>query len=403
MVSKAARIAIIGGGLGGLSAAIALKKIAGVQATVFEQSNKHDEVGAGVTIAPNACRVLDKLGLLEPMQRAGAIPDGHGVYLDAMGHVITDAAWEDTSGRYRNIGMYRPDMIDILAQAVDPEAIRLHHRAKSVEMLDSGVRVHFENGKQEDFDAVIGADGIRSVVRKAVGQPTNFVYSGYMAYRGVIDAADLPKDWKRVSQTWMGNDRHLMTYPLQQHKLYNYVACVPSDRPLKGPWSGPADVAEVHAEFGRQKWDPRVGQFLSAIKETFWWGLFDIDPLTNWSRGPITLLGDAAHSMIPHQGQGVNQAFEDCITLAYFLNEANSVSDIPEAFRRYTAARMQRAVILQVGSRRAGSMFDSQLQFTDTKKRNTDITSGRDFRRAVVFDYDALKVAENTLQRFKRV
>jgi salicylate hydroxylase len=80
--------------------------------------------------------------------------------------------------------MYRPDMIDILAQAVDPEAIRLHHRAKSVEMLDSGVRVHFENGKQEDFDAVIGADGIRSVVRKAVGQPTNFVYSGYMAYRG---------------------------------------------------------------------------------------------------------------------------------------------------------------------------------------------------------------------------
>ena len=403
MVSKAAKIAIIGGGLGGLSAAIALKKIAGVQATVFEQSNKHDEVGAGVTIAPNACRVLDKLGLLEPMQRAGAIPDGHGVYLDAMGHVITDAAWEDTSGRYRNIGMYRPDMIDILAQAVDPEAIRLHHRAKSVEMLDSGVRVHFENGKQEDFDAVIGADGIRSVVRKAVGQPTNFVYSGYMAYRGVIDAADLPKDWKRVSQTWMGNDRHLMTYPLQQHKLYNYVACVPSDQPLKGPWSGPANVAEVHAEFSRQKWDPRVGQFLSAIKEAFWWGLFDIDPLTNWSCGPIALLGDAAHSMIPHQGQGVNQAFEDCITLAYFLNEADGVSDIPEAFRRYTAARMQRATILQVGSRRAGAMFDSQLQFTNAKKRNVDIASGRDFRKAVVFDYDALRVAENTLQRFKRV
>ncbi len=402
MLDKATRIGIVGGGLGGLSAAIALKKIAGIQATVFEQSDKHDEVGAGVTIAPNACRVLDKLGLLKAMQDAGAIPDGHGLYLDALGNVVTDAAWEDTSGQYKNIGMYRPDMIDILAKAVDPAAIRLHHRAKSVEMIGSGVRVHFENGAQEDFDAVIGADGIRSVVRQAVGQPTNFVYSGYMAYRGVIDADDLPKDWKRVSQTWMGNDRHLMTYPLQQHKLYNYVACVPSDRPLKGHWSGPADVAEVHAEFSRQKWDPKVEQFLSAIKETFWWGLFDIEPLTNWSRGPIALLGDAAHSMIPHQGQGVNQAFEDCITLAYFLKEANSISDIPEAFRRYTAARMQRAVILQVGSRRAGAMFDSQLQFTNTRKRNVDITSGRDFRRAVVFDYDALKVAENTLQRFKR-
>ena len=107
--------------------------------------------------------------------------------------------------------------------------------------------------------------------------------------------------------------------------------------------------------------------------------------------------------MIPHQGQGVNQAFEDCITLAYFLNEADGVSDIPEAFRRYTAARMQRATILQVGSRRAGAMFDSQLQFTNAKKRNVDIASGRDFRKAVVFDYDALRVAENTLQRFKRV
>jgi salicylate hydroxylase len=320
-----------------------------------------------------------------------------------MGNLVTDAAGEDTSKQYQNIGMYRPDMIDILVQAVDPDAIRLHHRAKSIEMLDPGVRVHFENGKQEDFDAVIGADGIRSVVRKAVGQPTRFVYSGYMAYRGVIDAFDLPKDWNRISQTWMGNDRHLMTYPLQRHKLYNYVACVPSDRPLKGPWSGPADVDEIKTEFSRQAWDPRVHRFISAIKETFWWGLFDIDPLANWSRGPIALLGDSAHSMIPHQGQGVNQAFEDCITLAFFLKQAESARDIPEAFRRYTAVRMQRATILQVGSRRAGAMFDSQLQFTNTRKRNADLASGRDFRRAAIFDYDALKVAEKALERFKRL
>jgi salicylate hydroxylase len=403
MLSQTTRIGIVGGGLGGLTAAIALKKIAGIQATVFEQSNKHDEVGAGVTIAPNAARVLEKFGLLESMQRAGAIPDGHGVYLDAKGNVITDAAWEDSAKQYQNIGMYRPDMIDILAKAVDPEAIRLNHRATSVEMVGSGVRVRFANGKHEDFDAVVGADGIRSVVRNAVGQPSNFVYSGCIAYRGVIDASDLPKDWNRISQTWLGNDRHLMTYPLQQHKLYNYVACVPSDRPLKGPWSGAADVAEIKTEFSRQEWDPRVQQFISQIKEAFWWGLFDNDPLTNWSRGPIALLGDAAHCMIPHQGQGVNQVFEDSITLAFFLKEADSVRDIPEAFRRYTAVRMQRATILQVGSRRAGAMFDSQFQFTDTRKRDVDLTSGRDFRRAAVFDYDALKVAEKALQRFKRI
>ncbi|QEA13452.1 FAD-dependent monooxygenase [Comamonas flocculans] len=403
MLSQDTRIAIVGGGLAGLTAAVALQKIAGVRATVFEQSNKHDEVGAGVTVAPNGSRMLDKLGLFEPIRDAGATPDGHGVYLDALGNVVTDAAWEDSAKKYQNVGIFRPDLIDILAGAVDPDMIRLHHRASSVELLDKGVRVHFTNGEQEDFDAVIGADGIRSVVRAAVGQQTGFVYSGFIAYRGVIDAADLPRDWNRISQTWMGNDRHLMTYPLQQHKLYNYVACVPSSRPLHGPWSGPAQVSEVHAEFERQKWDPRVHEFLSHIKETFWWGLFDIEPLTNWSRGPIALLGDAAHSMIPHQGQGVNQAFEDCLTLAYFLKEADSVSDIALAFRRYTAVRMQRATILQVGSRRAGWMFDSQFQFTDTEKRDVDITSGRDFRRAAVFDYDALKVAEMALKRFKKL
>ena len=101
MLGTSTRIGIVGGGLGGLSAAIALKKIAGIEATVFEQSYKHDEVGAGVTIAPNGSRVLDKLGLLEPMHRAGAIPDGTGVYLDAMGNLVTEAAWEDSAKRYR--------------------------------------------------------------------------------------------------------------------------------------------------------------------------------------------------------------------------------------------------------------------------------------------------------------
>ena len=403
MLSKATRVAIIGGGIGGLTAAIALKKIAGIQATVFEQSDKHDEVGAGVTIAPNGARILDQLGVLEPMKRSGAIPDGHGVYLDALGNVVTDAAWEDTSGQYQNIGMYRPDLIKLLAAEVDPDALRMPQRVASVEGLDSGARVHFADGGQDDFDAVIGADGIRSVVREVVGQASNYVYSGYMAYRGVINASDLPADWKRISQTWMGNDRHLMTYPLHQHQLYNYVANIPSDRPLRGHWSGPADVAELKAEFARQEWDPRVHEFLAQIKETFWWGLFDIEPLTNWSRGHVALLGDAAHGMIPHQGQGMNQAFEDGITLAFFLKHADRVSDIPEAFRRYTAVRMQRAVILQVGSRRAGAMFDSQYQFTDTRKRDVDITSGRDFRRAAVFDYDALKVAEEGLKRFGRI
>lgn len=403
MVSQNTRVAIIGGGMGGLTAAIALTKIAGVQVTVFEQARQLGEVGAGVTVAPNAARVLEKLGVLDEIRRVGAVPDGHGVYLDAMGGMVTDAAWEDTARQYQNIGMYRPDLINALAREIDPETVRLGHRLTSVETVGSGVRVAFENGAEEVFDAVIGADGIRSVVRDAVDQHPEPVYSGYIFYRGVMDASRLPDDWPMISQVWMGNRRHFMCYPLQQRKLFSFVAGIPSDRPLNGPWSGPAEVSELAAEFAGDDWDPRLQHFIGLIDKTFWWGLFDHEPLTNWSRGPITLLGDAAHAMLPHQGQGANQAIEDSMALATFLAAADDVSDIPEAFRRYTSVRMQRTAILQNGSRRAGAMFDAQYEFADLKKRDADIRVGRDFRRGAVFDYDAQKVAEQALNRFRKV
>ncbi|MBC9927838.1 MULTISPECIES: FAD-dependent monooxygenase [unclassified Leucobacter] len=403
MVSQTTRIAVIGGGMGGLTAAIALTRIAGVQVTVFEQASKLGEVGAGVTVAPNAARVLDTLGVLEKIKELGAVPDGHGVYLDAMGKMVTDAAWEDSAKQYQNIGMYRPDLINALAEGVDPESIRLGHRLTSVQALESGVRVEFENGVHEEFDAVVGADGIHSVVRKAVDQHPEPVYSGYIVYRGVIDASRLPEDWPMISQVWMGDNRHFMCYPLQQRNLFNFVAGIPSDRPLNGPWSGPAEVSELAAEFAGDGWDPKLQHFIGLIDKTFWWGLFDHEPLTNWSRGPIALLGDAAHTMLPHQGQGVNQAIEDSMALATFLAAAENVSDIPEAFRRYTAVRMQRTAILQNGSRRSGAMFDAQYEFADLAKRDADIRVGRDFRRSAVFDYDAQKVAEQALNRFRRI
>lgn len=403
MLNQTTRIGIIGGGMGGLTAALALKKIAGIGATVFEQASGHDEVGAGVTVAPNACRQLDRLGVLEPMQEAGAIPDGHGVYLDSMGNMVTDAAWVDSSGKYKNIGMYRPDVMHILADHLPAEAIRFDHRLTSIKEVDTGVRVEFENGHQDEFDAVIGADGIHSAVRESAIHPANKVYSGYICYRGVLDASLLPEGWPRISQVWMGNERHFMFYPLQQHKIYNFIGFVPSDKPqTTGHSSGPADVSELAAEFAGDIWDPKLHHLISLIDETFWWALTDIDPLSIWTRGHIALLGDAAHAMIPHQGQGVNMATEDSMALAFFLREAGSVSDIPRAFKRYAAVRQQRAAILQVGSRRAGAMFDAQYQFRNIKKRDIDIRAGRDFRRRSVFDYDVVKVCEKALERFNR-
>lgn len=403
MVNRTTRIAVIGGGMGGLTAAIALTRIAGVQVRVFEQARKLGDVGAGVTVAPNGQRVLDKLGVLEQIKKAGATPDGPGVYQDAMGNLVAEAAWEDSAKRYQNIGMYRPDLVNVLAQEVAADTIRLGHRLTSIQALDTAVRLGFENGIQDEFDAVVGADGIHSMVRESLMQLPAPVYSGFIAYRGVLDANLLPGDWPMISQVWMGEGKHFMCYPLQQRKLFNYVGFVPSDRPLKESWSAPGDVSELAAQFEGEKWDPKLRHVIQLIDKTFWWGLYDHEPLTKWSRGRVTLLGDAAHTMLPHAGQGVNQAMEDSITLAFFLREAEGADGIAEAFKRYTAVRMQRTAILQNSSRRSGSQFDAQNEFEDIKKRDADLRAGRDFRRSVVFDYDAVAVAEKALKRFRRI
>lgn len=399
MVNHTTRVAIIGAGVGGLTAAIALTRIAGVHVTVFEQARKLAEVGAGVTVAPNGQRGLDQLGLLDEIKLAGAAMEGPGVYLNADGTPIAEGAWTDSAGHYKNVGMYRPDLIEILTRAVPSDAVRVGHRLTSIQTLDSSIRLEFENAVSAEFDAVVGADGIHSVVRDSLMQLSDPVYSGSIAYRGVIDASLLPAGWPMKSQVWMGKGKHFMCYPLRQRKLFNYVGFVPRATSVEESWSSPGDVSELAAEFAGAEWDPKLRDFIKLIDKTFWWGLYDREPLANWSRGRITLLGDAAHTMLPHAGQGANQAIEDSLTLALFLREADGPEGIIDAFKRYTSVRMQRTAILQNSSRRSGSQFDSQGEWDDITRRNADLRAGRDFRRSVVFDFDAAAVAAKTLKR----
>ena len=399
MANHATRVAVIGGGMGGLTAAIALTRIAGVQVTVFEQARELAEVGAGVAVTPNGQRGLDHLGLLDEVKLAGAPTDGPGVNLSTDGRPVAETAWSDSAGRYQTFGIHRADFIDALGRAIPSDAVRLGHRLASIHALDSTVHLEFENGVDAEFDAVVGADGLHSLVRDSVAQPSDPVYSGSIAYRGVLDASLLPEDWPMRSQVWMGGGKHFMCYPLRQRKLFNYVGFVPSDRPLKESWSAEGDVSELAAEFGGEEWDPRLREFIKLIDKTFWWGLYDREPLANWSRGRVTLLGDAAHTMLPYVGQGVNQAIEDSVTLAIFLREADGPEGIVGAFKRYTTARLQRTAIMQASSRRTGSQLDSQAEFEDIKKRDAEMRAGREFRRNFFFDYDAVAVAEKALTR----
>ncbi|WP_308493389.1 FAD-dependent monooxygenase [Microbacterium terrisoli] len=399
MANHTVRVAIIGAGIGGLAAAIALTRIAGVQVTVFEQARHIAEVGAGFGVAPNGQRVLDRLGLLDETKLAGAVMEGPDLYRNADSRIIAEGAYSDSSGRYHTLGMHRADFVDMLTRQLPSGTVHTGHRLTSIRASDTSVRLEFENGTDAEFDAVVGADGIHSVVRESITQPSNPVYSGSIAYRGVLDASLLPKDWPMKIQIWMGKDKHFMCYPLRHRTLFNYVGFVSSDKPLKESWSAAGDVDELAAEFAGDGWDPRLREFIGRIDKTFWWGLYDREPLRNWTRGRVTLLGDAAHPMLPHAGQGVNQALEDSVTLAMFVGEVRNSNDIVTAFKRYTSARMQRTAIVQANSRRSGSQRDSQAEFEDLRRRDAEMRAGRDFRRSFIFDYDAAAVAQKYLTR----
>ncbi|WP_417562347.1 FAD-dependent monooxygenase [Microbacterium sp.] len=399
MPNHTTRIAVIGAGIGGLAASIALTRIAGVEVTVFEQAHQLAEVGAGFGVAPNGQRVLDRLGLLDATKSAGAVMEGPDFYRNADGKLIAEGAYSDSADRYHTIGMHRADFVDALRKALPDGMVHTGHKLTSISATDSGVRLHFENGVDAEFDAVVGADGIHSVVQESITRPSDPVYAGAIAYRGVLDARHVPDDWPMRIQIWMGKDKHFMCYPLRQRTLFNYVGFVSSDRAIGESWSAAGDVEELAAEFAGDEWDPRLREFISRIDKTFWWGLYDREPLRNWSRGRVTLLGDAAHPMLPHAGQGVNQALEDSMTLALFVREGARTGDLVTAFKRYASARMQRTAIVQAASRRGGSQRYSHDEFQVRRRRDAELRTGREFRRSYIFDYDSVAVAEKSLAR----
>ena len=389
MAKDALRIAVVGAGIGGLTAAVALTRIAGAEVTVFEQARQLGEVGAGIGLAPNGQRGLGHLGLADAVERSAATFHGTAAYLRADGSYVSEAVIEDSAGEYRVKGIHRADLIELLADVLPGCVVRTRHRLVGVGDTGSGVDLEFDDGSRAAFDAVVGADGIHSVVRDLVTTPSTPVYSGSIAYRGVVDASRVPSDHPRTQTLWMGEGKHFLCYPVRRGELFNYVGFVRSGRPLKESWSAVGDVAELATEFAG--WDPRLGAFIQAIDHTYWWGVYDRDPLPNWSRGRITLLGDAAHAMLPHASQGLNQAIEDSVALAAFLRGAGA-DGVEYALQRYESLRIERTSAVQAGSRRNGSRYDGQAEYTDTEKRDAELRGAAEFR-TWLYDYDALAAA----------
>lgn len=347
------RIVILGGGIGGLAAAAFLHR-EGLSSTVYEQAPRLAEVGAGLVIAPNAARQLRRLGVLDQLlPRAVRLEIGWEFRRWDNGRILSAenlaAACERLYGE-QTYTAHRADLLAAVRSAVPTASVKLDRRATGLEASsgnDPSYRLHFYDGSIVDADVVIGADGVHSTVREALIGTSPATYSGICAFRALVPVARAPEFARRPAQTlWIGPEHHLVHYPVSAGECINLVAFAPAGNYTLESWTATATVEEFLAEFA--EWDDRLTDLIRAAETPGRWALVDRAPLTQWSIGAATLLGDAAHPMFPFFAQGAAQAIEDAAVLARCL--ADGIDDPATALRRYEDLRNPRTTRIQTVS-----------------------------------------------------
>lgn len=381
------KVAIVGGGIGGLFTANAL--IAhGIDVAVYEQAPALGEIGAGVFLTPNSARQLERVGLGPAVEKWGARVGSHSHYFRHDGAPIAPVQVTDASGWNATFGMHRADFVDLLARALPPGVVHTGHRGTGFVQDGETARVSFANGNTAQADIVVACDGIHSELRQFVAPPSTPVFHGSVAYRGTIPHESVP-DWPVDRwQMWLGQGKHFLVFPLRAGTIVNYVGFVPADAEMKESWSAPGDPDVLRAEFSG--WDPRIGGLLSKVEKTFRWALYDREPLPVWTKGRLTLLGDAAHPMLPHLGQGANQSIEDGMALATILARADR-SSAPAALLAYEKLRRERVAEVQSGARKSGMRYDSA--YSDLGVRDAEIKAHAEFRKAL-YSFDVVPAAK---------
>lgn len=387
MAQSPLHVAIVGGGIGGLFAANAL--IAqGLTVSVYEQAPALGEIGAGVFLTPNSVRQLQRVGLERAVEAWGARVGGASHYFRHDGAPIAPVQVTDSAGWNATFGMHRADLVALLADALPSGVVKCGQRCTGFTQSGDMARVSFENGAHAEADVVIAADGIHSDLRPFVFPPSRPVFSGSVAYRGLVPherVADWPTDrW----QMWLGEGKHFLAFPVRAGRIINYVGFVPADEEMQESWSAPGDPDVLRREFAG--WDPRIEKLLREVHATFRWALYDREPMPTWTNGRLTLLGDAAHPMLPHLGQGANQSIEDGIALATILARADP-STAPAALLAYEGLRRARVAQVQRGARENGMRYDSA--YSDLGVRDAEIAAHAAFRRQL-YDHDVVPQAE---------
>jgi salicylate hydroxylase len=384
-------VAIIGGGIGGLFAANAL--IAhGLHVKVYEQAPALGEVGAGVFITPNSVRQLERVGLGPAVAKWGARVGAGSQYFREDGSAIAPVQVTDSSGWNATFGMHRADLVGLLAAGLSADVVHTGHRAVGFTQDDKAARVRFDNGIVAEADIVVGCDGIHSELRPHVFPPSDPVFSGTVAYRGLVPHAAVPHWPKDAWQMWLGRGKHFLVFPVRAGELVNYVGFVPADAQMKESWTAQGDPDELRANFAG--WDPRIEGLLAHVQTTFKWALYDREPLPVWTKGRLTLLGDAAHPMLPHLGQGANQSIEDGMALATILSRTDRES-APAALVAYEKLRRERVAGVQRGARENGLRYDTM--HGDVAKRDAEIVAHASFRKTI-YDHDVVVGAKEAAE-----
>jgi len=362
-MATSCKTAIVGGGLAGLAAANALRSF-GIEPEVFEAAPQLGEIGAAVNASPQAVKALRAAGVGDAIAAVGYLSPG--IYTRNMqtGDYLEFNDRKKSAERYGApyYSFHRADLLDALASRLDRGAIHLGHRLAGLEEHSDRTVLVFANGARVEAEVVIGADGVRSVVRHALYGDDNPSYTGQMVWRALLNGSDVPFEVLEPTGhiQWVGPGCHLMAYYIRDRKLVNIVTQEDTDKWVEEGWSTRGDPDEMRASFPNP--EARLEKLLSLVTACSKWGLFTRPLTQNWGRGRIELIGDAAHAMLPNAGQGACQAFEDAYILARWLDACRDPAEAFANFRRIRIPRVHGVQRLSIANARFKHMRDASAQ-----------------------------------------
>ena len=363
------RVLICGAGIGGLSAAHTCLQ-SGFEVTVFEQAQVLHEIGAGVQISSNGTKVLSDLGLRDAVDAVGVRSQSFHVLTYETGEPIAEFPLGETAASYYGDVFYqlhRADLLAALSVPLPAGILRLGSRVVGIEQDNDGAAVILHDGEVVYGDVVVGADGIHSIVRRSLGIDDDARFSGKLVWRALVPADRIAEyGFGENFYGYTGSDRMVWAYWVRPGQQFNFGGVVPSDEVHSEGWDETGDLDDLRASFADA--NPRLSGLIGAIDEAFITGLYDRDPLQNWTRGRVTLLGDSAHAMLPYLAQGACQSLEDAAVLARCLARHGSIA-VADALADYELRRRPRTTKVQATAR-ATSIFWLENDPIQVRARN---------------------------------